>query len=165
MVKDADTGENSWTLEDDFGFGEAPSMGNPTEELDQKGKLQRFLDNMRAQRSINLPTLAAQCGLSFMAVEDELRRGRDFFRGVEGVLESIKFDLWDSVLSIGRDGKSGTMRTGDLPAIKFIIDEIESGRILAKYKVNQAAPEDLEEVLSGMQLGNTKIEEKEQKSD
>jgi len=139
----------------EWGLSDPPKRTGAA-EVDRQRLLEQFLTTMHAQRSLNLPELAATIQIDFEEVERELKKGGIFYRKVKESLERIKFDLWDTVLRMGRDGKASGQRSSDLAAIRFIIEEIESGRVLAKYEKQELSKTDVKNAMSKLNLGKSK---------
>ena len=94
-------------------------------------QLEKFVQQVRAGRSVEFPSVARSVGLNwFKDVKPLLETNPIFYEALQEVLEEMKYELYQCLLKTGRDGKSG--RPPEIAYIKEVIKFIDSGAILGK---------------------------------
>lgn len=122
------------------------------EILAKENALDRFIAQVRGARSVDFPKAAKLVGLDyFVDIEPALVDNVGFRQKLERALKEIRFELIDSALDVGINGKSED--TASLSYIKEVLKMIDDGLLSgAKGEANELSPEALSEHRSRLGL-------------
>ena len=114
-----------------------------------------FTSKIRSSKSVNLPKVAHECKLDwFREVKPYLKDNELARTQVLEALESIKYELWQEVLEVGRGGKR-MGKSGELSYIVALVKAIDTGQILgmAPEVKKETGANPLDEDLIGRHIG------------
>jgi len=123
--------------------------------------LKRFINTCEHQITINFPTIAAECDISYSVIQRQLAKKSWFYDSMNQMLQRLKFNLLEAQFQSGYQGK--TYSSGDTTAAKFIIQMIDNGSLLkAEVPIeDDDTEEDVSDALEKLQKRNKKSKEPE----
>ena len=93
----------------------------------------QFVNQVRALGSVDFPDVARGMGFNwFRDIKPELDKNPEFRALLEEVLGEIKYELYQCILKIGKDGKKRNGRDPEITYINAIIKHIDTGALLGK---------------------------------
>lgn len=96
-------------------------------------RIELFLEQVRVLKSLNFPSIARDCQLNWFRDLKPLLATETPFKGeLQEILEEIKFDLYNAMLTTGRDGKRKNGASPEITYINAIIKHIDSGAVVGK---------------------------------
>ena len=111
-------------------------MSNPLPQY----KLKEFIDQVKNLQSINFPSIAEKMSLDwFTDIKPRLDTDPWFKEALAVALERIKFELYDGLLTVGKEGKRAGRGSPEITYVNAIIKHIDSGALLGAV-VDEKAP-------------------------
>lgn len=115
-------------------------------EKPSREDLERFLLQVEAGGSINLPLIARQMGLNWrLQVQPALVSDAWFSDGLKAILEEHRYKMLDAVMQVAINGKKHQGKDPELSFIQAAIKFIDKGVMLGPEKEKAQEPEPSED--------------------
>lgn len=90
--------------------------------------LRLFIHQCELEQTINFPWVAKSMDIEYKKIQAQLAQKGWFYEAMDQMLQRLRFMLIDSAFKAGVNGRS--TRRGDVSSAKFILELIDSGKLL-----------------------------------